>query len=230
MRSIATARKTPTPTETLTIITVFSMSGTCCARICKSGSAIVTMTPITKLTNAISQIFLLRVSAEPTFCPMTSIDISAPSVNTAVPAMSSTTPIANSRKVPDSRGVSVSESPSTIRAMGNTARNASPSFSLSASAMPLRRSLTFSLFMVRFPFPRSARVLPFPRADRDDFEKQPFLRQMAEKRLFNMPTVGFGPGFNPGKPGFNLLFPVSWRLRCPRTVRTDCRIPQRPRP
>ena len=113
MRSMAIVRKITS--------TIFSISLTCSARICKSGSAIVTMTPMTKLIKAISQIFLLFVRVAPTFCPMTSMDISAPSANSAVPTISSNTPREKSRKVPVFKGVSVSDNPSTIKAMGNTA-------------------------------------------------------------------------------------------------------------
>ena len=121
MRSIAIMRKRPMPTETVITITILSMSFTCSARICRSGSAMVTMTPITKLTKAINQTFLLLVSVAPTFWPMTSMDMSAPSANSAVPTTNSKTPMQKSRKTPVCSGVSVIARPKTIRAMGNTA-------------------------------------------------------------------------------------------------------------
>ena len=130
--SIAAVRKMPTPAATERIKSIGLMPSTCAARICKSGSATVTITPITKLTNAISQIFLLSVSFAPAFLPISSMEESAPSVNSPMPRTSSRTPAQNDKKIPDSTGATVAAKIATISATGNTEDKLSLNFSLSA--------------------------------------------------------------------------------------------------
>ena len=122
----------PTPAATERIKTIGFMPSTCAARICKSGSATVTITPITKLTNAISQIFLLSVSFAPAFLPISSMEESAPSVNSPMPRTSSRTPAQNDKKIPESTGATVAAKIATISATGNTEDKLSLNFSLSA--------------------------------------------------------------------------------------------------
>ena len=54
IRTMHSSRKKPTPTETVRISTVVSISGTLPASTCKSGSATVMATPRIKLTNRMS--------------------------------------------------------------------------------------------------------------------------------------------------------------------------------
>ncbi len=54
MRAMHSIRKKPTPTETVRMSTVVSISGTLPASTCRSGSATVMATPRTKLTDRIS--------------------------------------------------------------------------------------------------------------------------------------------------------------------------------
>ena len=54
MRTMHSIRKKPTPTETVRMSTLVSISGTLPASTCKSGSATVMATPRAKLTNRMS--------------------------------------------------------------------------------------------------------------------------------------------------------------------------------
>ena len=54
MRTMQSIRKMPTPTETVRMRTVLSISGTLAASTCRSGSATVMATPSRKLTIRIS--------------------------------------------------------------------------------------------------------------------------------------------------------------------------------
>ena len=120
MRSIATSKKMPTPTETVNIKSIFGTSDTWLARICRSGSEIVTSTPITKLIKAMSQVFPDFTRYAPTFAPMVCIDISAPIVNMESPNTRHATPNKNNKKVPGVIGVSEMASSATISAIGST--------------------------------------------------------------------------------------------------------------
>ena len=65
MRTMHSIRKKPTPTETVKINTVVSISGTLPASTCKSGSATVMATPSKKLTTRISHSLRDLVSLAP---------------------------------------------------------------------------------------------------------------------------------------------------------------------
>ena len=65
MRTMQSIRKIPTPTETVRIRTVLSISGTLPASTCRSGSATVMATPSRKLTTKISHSLRDLVSLAP---------------------------------------------------------------------------------------------------------------------------------------------------------------------
>ena len=65
MRTMQSIRKIPTPTETVRIRTVLSISGTLAASTCRSGSATVMATPSRKLTTKISHSLRDLVSLAP---------------------------------------------------------------------------------------------------------------------------------------------------------------------
>ena len=112
------AKNTPTPRETVKISTMFGTPETCSARICRSGSEMVTRIPMIKLISAISQIFFDFERVEPIFAPKGCIDISAPMVNTARPTTRHSVPNKNKKKVEGVRGATVIPSNSTMAAMG----------------------------------------------------------------------------------------------------------------
>ena len=118
IRSIATARKMPTPTETVRIRTMLGTPETCSARICRSGSEIVTRIPMIKLKKVMSQILLVFASHDPIFEPSGCMDISAPMVKIASPAIRHSTPSKKRKKVLGLMGASVIPSNNTIAAMG----------------------------------------------------------------------------------------------------------------
>ena len=120
IRITAIIRNIPTPTETVRMSTIFSRPLTCSARICRSGSEIVTKMPITKLIKAISHIFLLEPMVAPIFVPRGCIDISAPAVKRLIPNTRQQTPTRNRNISPVEMGTIVILSDKTISAMGNT--------------------------------------------------------------------------------------------------------------
>ncbi len=65
MRTMQSIRKIPTPTETVRIRMVLSISGTLAASTCRSGSATVMATPSRKLTTKISHSLRDLVSLAP---------------------------------------------------------------------------------------------------------------------------------------------------------------------
>ena len=65
MRTMQSIRKIPTPTETVRIRTVLSISGTLAASTCRSGSATVMATPSRKLITKISHSLCDLVSLAP---------------------------------------------------------------------------------------------------------------------------------------------------------------------
>ena len=65
MRTMQSIRKIPTPTETVRIRAVLSISGTLAASTCRSGSATVMATPSKKLTTKISHSLRDLVSLAP---------------------------------------------------------------------------------------------------------------------------------------------------------------------
>ena len=134
-RSIPITKKMPTPTEIvsvrMSIISAFpERSATCFAKICRSGSEMVTKIPMRKLTSAMSHILFDFARYEPIFEPIVCIDISAPIVKSDKPKMRHTTPKTKSRKMPGSIGVSVIANAATISAMGIMDVNDSESLDL----------------------------------------------------------------------------------------------------
>lgn len=124
IRSIPITRNRPTPTEMVSVRIQlrFGMSGarsaTCDARICRSGSEIVTKIPIKKLIKAINHIFPDLPRYAPILVPSVCIDISAPIVKRERPNIRQMTPKIKSKKMPGSIGVSVMARIATITAMG----------------------------------------------------------------------------------------------------------------
>ena len=90
------------------------------------------MMPMTKESSAISQIFRECVMVEPIFSPMTSMDISAPSMKQPSPTMSRKTPTRKSTNVPVSRGTKATLRTRTMSAMGRMEVSDSMILSLSA--------------------------------------------------------------------------------------------------
>ena len=112
------AKKTPTPSETVKISTVFSTPDTCSAKICRSGSEMVTKIPITKLINAISHICFDVAKVEPILAPKGCMDISAPIVKTESPMIRQRVPNKNRKKVEVSKGATVIPNSKMMAAMG----------------------------------------------------------------------------------------------------------------
>ena len=77
-----------------------------------------TKIPITKLIRAISQTFPEEPRDAPNLEPRVCMDISAPMVKTASPAIRQRTPNKNIKNTPGDRGVRVTLSAITIAAMG----------------------------------------------------------------------------------------------------------------
>lgn len=71
------------------------MAGTWLASTCRSGSATVMIMPMRKPTTVMIHTFFRRVISEPTACPSGIMDISDPSVNSPMPAISITPPSRN---------------------------------------------------------------------------------------------------------------------------------------
>ena len=113
-------RNTPTPTATDQMITLFSMAGTWLASTCRSGSATVMIMPMRKPTTVMIHTFFRRVISEPTACPSGIMDISDPSVNSPMPAISITPPSRNATMALLGTGAMVKHSTSTISITGNT--------------------------------------------------------------------------------------------------------------
>ena len=118
IRIIAISKKIPTPKETVRIKTRLGTPATCSAKICRSGSEMVTKIPMIKLTNAISHNFLDFARDEPILLPNGCMDISAPIVKIANPTIKQRTPSRNSKNVLVLSGAIVMPSINTIAAMG----------------------------------------------------------------------------------------------------------------
>ena len=101
------------------------------ARTCKSGSAMVMITPITKQTRTRMGSRLVFMIWEPTPSPKGVMDISAPSWKKAMPIISMKAPTRNMAMVPVSMGTMKILSNSTMTVMGTTALMDSSIFSLS---------------------------------------------------------------------------------------------------
>ena len=115
---MAMARKIPTPTDTVRIRIILGTPDTCSARICRSGSEIVTRIPMIKLKKVINHILLVFANHEPILEPRGCIDISAPMVKIASPAIRQSTPSRKRKNVLGLIGANVSPNNSTIAAMG----------------------------------------------------------------------------------------------------------------
>ena len=136
MRSNASTRKTPTPAATVRMSTVSGTDGICAASTVRSGSAIVTSTPMRKQTGMSTDSFLDLVRWEPMRSPIGIMDRSAPSVNSPMPAMSSTAPSRKSQKVPAGSGESSRWISTTIPVTGSTEESDSLIFASSCRFMP----------------------------------------------------------------------------------------------
>ena len=99
------------------------------ARTCRSGSAIVMMTPITKQTIIRIERRFVFMIWEPTPSPSGVIAISAPSWKNAMPMISMNAPTRNRAMVPVSIGTTKMLSSSTMTVMGRTALTDSSNFS-----------------------------------------------------------------------------------------------------
>ena len=130
MRSILIVRNSPTPTETVTIRTVVSISGTFLASTCKSGSAMVMITPSTKLRIRITPSFFERVICAPMWVPICVMDRSDPTVNSPMPRMIMTDPIKNDSIRPLLTGIRNRHSAATISVIGSTEAMDSRIFSI----------------------------------------------------------------------------------------------------
>ena len=133
--------KTPTPPATAKTITILGIAGTCSASTCRSGSAIVIMTPKTKL-NKMGQItFLNLLISIPMPSPMGVMARSAPNVNTPMPKIKRTAPNRNNTNVPAETGAMVMLKTSTIAVIGSTEARDSNIFSFSCFLNPYRLSI-----------------------------------------------------------------------------------------
>lgn len=107
------------------------MPGTWFARIWRSGSDIVMIIPKSKLTRRISQSFLDFVMLAPTLLPIGAMAVSAPSVNSAIPTISSAAPSTNASSILLGIGEIVKHNSKTIAVIGSTEDRASKAFSRS---------------------------------------------------------------------------------------------------
>ena len=118
--NIPTTKKRPTPTETVIISTLVSTLGTLVASTCRSGSAIVTITPRIKLITTISESFFVLVSFAPMLVPIIDIDRSTPILKSPIPAIIMTVPMIKERSRPLSIGIRNKHKAITISDMGRT--------------------------------------------------------------------------------------------------------------
>ena len=89
---MATIRKMPTPMATAKISTRLGMEGICRANTCRSGSAMVMITPSRKQANRGSRLFLDLCSCTPMPTPKGCMDVLEPMVNRAIPKISNMVP------------------------------------------------------------------------------------------------------------------------------------------
>ena len=129
MRSREITRKAPTPIATAPTRTALGTLGTCSARTCKSGSAIVISIPRIKQTNNGPPIFFVRLISIPMPSPIGIMDISAPIVKKPMPIISITAPNKNSTNAPEDNGKSVILRIKTIAVNGSTEASDSIIFS-----------------------------------------------------------------------------------------------------
>ena len=131
LRTAASTRNTPTPTATVTIIVRSGTAGTCLASTCRSGSATVMATPISRQTAISPPTFLDLASWPPMASPMGIMAISAPREKKPIPTISITAPMRNIIMVPTGSGASVKLNSNTMAVIGNTEDKASRIFSAS---------------------------------------------------------------------------------------------------
>ena len=129
MRSSATTRKTPTPAATAPTSTALGMPGTSEARTWRSGSEMVTTTPMRKLTETMTQTFRELAMWAPACSPMGVMAASAPRVKKPMPRISSTAPARKASSASTGRGATVRQRTSTMAVMGSTEARASRTFS-----------------------------------------------------------------------------------------------------
>ena len=131
IRTIASARNSPTPIATVKISTILGTEGTCPANTCRSGSDTVIITPIKKPVSSTVSSFCILEICTPTPSPMGVIAISAPSWKNPIPIISINAPVRNITTLPSSIGIKNMLSISTIPVIGNTAASDSLIFSFS---------------------------------------------------------------------------------------------------
>ena len=123
--TMASTRKSPTPTPTTAMSAVESITAlTCSASTERSGSAIVISTPITNPTPSKTPSFLDLVSPAPTCSPIGVMARSAPRLKSPIPIMRKTAHTQNAVSSVAVKSISgVNESTTTMRATGNTEIN-----------------------------------------------------------------------------------------------------------
>ena len=115
-----TLRNSPTPTATVTMSTGVSMWGTLTASTWRSGSETVMATPSRKLSSSTSHSLRVFIMREPTRLPMGVMAISAPSVNSPIPATSSSAPMKKSSIRSTDMGISTKQTTLTMSTRGKT--------------------------------------------------------------------------------------------------------------
>ena len=148
MRSMHTVRKKPTPIPTVISSTALFICGTVAASTCKSGSATVTEKPKIKATGKISPKRRVLVSAVPTFVPIGTIEISAPSEKSPIPKITNNVPVRKLSITSVPTGKTPKQSKTTIRTMGSTEAAASLIFSVIAVL-----SLKIAALLIIHPIP-----------------------------------------------------------------------------
>ena len=112
------------------------MLGIRVANTCKSGSAMVMITPMVKLTRATKRNLRGLVMVAPMSSPIFIMDISAPMVNSPMPNISRTAPKRNSISVPTGIGEMITLNKNTMMVIGNTEYRASYVVSFSFFRIP----------------------------------------------------------------------------------------------
>ena len=129
MRSIARARKSPTPTPTVSSRVAFGMACTLVASTCRSGSARVMAVPRAKLVSKITQSLREAVMALPMCPPMRDMDSSAPTENMPMPRIICTAPSRKASIRPEGMGTNRKHTAATMAVMGRMELMDSCSFS-----------------------------------------------------------------------------------------------------
>ncbi len=105
------------------------MCGTVSAKTCRSGSAMVTANPRTKLPSRISGTFFVAVRAVPILLPIGVMEISEPSENNPIPRITNSVPIRKLSIKSVGKGETVNDSSSTTATIGSTLLDDSMIFS-----------------------------------------------------------------------------------------------------